>query len=163
VNRTYVWIAGLLWAAGSVAAGWAVGDVALAPLLAAAWGAFLWMFVVLWRGSSLRGALLTFIVPALMIAGGGLLLGFGYRGAGYAVMFISGPAFAAVAYWVLTHWSSGAYVGGVGEGDATDDLSTNLQWQGLEERQDAFAVDMPVGRRGSRNLPVDAFFTRRWE
>ena len=100
MNRASTWTVGLVWAAATMAAGWAIGDLQGAMILAVGSGVLPWLFLALWRGSTLAGALLTFGVPTLMVVSGALAFGMGHRSVGNALMVGSGAMWALLAGWV---------------------------------------------------------------
>lgn len=128
MNKASAWAVGIVWADATMVAGWALGDLQGAMLLAVGSGVFLWLFLALWQGSTLVGALLTFGVPTLMVVTGGLLFGMGHRWAGNTLMIGSAAVFALLGYWVFTRWGNGAYVAGFAPDGTDGEFVTNEEW-----------------------------------
>lgn len=156
MNRASTWTVGLVWAVATMAAGWAIGDLQGAMILAVGSGVLLWLFLALWRGSTLAGALLTFGVPTLMVVSGALAFGMGHRSVGNALMVGSGAMWALLAGWVLTRCSSGEYVAGFAPDGEDGEFVTHDEWAmagwGRGKIQERWMRHRP--RKGNAKPPV---------
>jgi len=128
MNQVSRWAVAIVWAAATVVAGWATGELAAALILAAGSAGFLWLFLSLWRGSTFVGALVSFGVPGMMLVTGAMLFGTGHRWAGNTLMIGSSIVFVLLGYWVLTRWSSGAYVSGFAPSGTEGEPVMNGEW-----------------------------------
>ena len=153
MNRASTWTVGLVWAAATMAAGWAIGDLQGAMILAVGSGVLLWLFLALWRGSTLAGALLTFGVPTLMVASGALAFGMGHRSVGNALMVGSGAMWALLAGWVLTRCSSGEYVAGFAPDGEDGEFVTHDEWAKAGWGRGKTVPSLPAFRTDSAICP----------
>src|SRR5512137_1400225 len=133
MNRASTWTVGLVWAAATMAAGWAIGDLQGAMILAVGSGVLLWLFLALWCGSTSAGALLTFGVPALMVG--------------------SGAMWALLAGWVLTRCSSGEYVAGFAPDGEDGEFVTHDEWAKAGWGRGKTVPSLPAFRTDSAICP----------
>lgn len=157
MSKVSQWVVASAWAVATAIACWTIGDVPTATILALGSAVFLWLFLALWHGSTLKGALITFGVPGLMVVAGALLFGMGHRGVGNTLMIGSAVAFGLLAYWVFARWGNGAYVGGFGPDDMDSAFHANEGWLPHGWGRGKAVPDLPACRTSDAIWPFAEF------